>query len=146
MAGDYGREGAMRSIVVGGLLAVLAAARASHGQTFDHLEMRIGAYAMSHDGGDKPQGIWHTTGPVTIGKLWTGTFSVADCAAFSASADGSLRENATTAWRFEITPTQVIRDAVTFKLRWVRSLDTTKAMTIPTHDVELTLRPGESWL
>lgn len=135
----------MRSMS-GVLLVVLAAAGVAHGQTFDHVEILVGGYEMRVDGGDKPAGVWHSTGPVTIGKLKTGTFSVADCAAFSASSDGSLHENATAAWRFEITPTGVVRDAVTFKLRWLRFLDNAKSMTIPTHDVQLTLRPGESWL
>lgn len=84
------------------------------------------------------------TGRVAIGKAITGAFSVGDCGYFAASSDGSLRENATTAWRIELTPTRVVRDAVTFRLRWVRSLDSTKAFSIPNEDTELTLRPGES--
>src|SRR5207237_7243697 len=51
---------------------------------------------------------------------------------------------------------RVVRDAVTFRLRWVRfaalprqldqvPLDSSKAFRAPNEDVELTLRPGESW-
>ena len=119
--------------------------------------MRLGAYTLSENGGEKPVGVWWSTGPVVTGKPLTSTFSIADtCEAFSVSSDGSLRENATAAWKIEVTPIRVVRDAVTFRLRWIRfaalrqqvdqvSFDDTKAGRAAGEDVELTLRPGESW-
>ena len=44
----------------------------------------------------------------------------------------------------EITPLKVVDHAVTFRLRWVRALDTTSGFTPQSEDLELTLRPGES--
>jgi hypothetical protein len=60
------------------------------------------------------------------------------------------------AWAIDVTPIRVVDDAVTFRLRWKRvaaikqqleqlSLDGSKASGVPGDDLELTLRPGESW-
>jgi hypothetical protein len=139
------------------LLIIHIAAGAAHAQTFNDLQIRLGAYTLSKDGGDKPLGGWFSTGPVIIGKPATSTFSWGNtCEAFAVSSDGSLRDDATTAWKIELTPVRVVADAVTFRLRWVRvaalrqqldrlSLDAVKAPGTPTEDILLTLRPGESW-
>ena len=139
------------------VLIVHIVAGAAHAQTFNDLQIRLGAYTLSNDGGDKPLGGWFSTGPVAIGKPVISTFSFGStCEAFAVSSDGSLREDATTAWKIEVTPIRVVTDAVTFRLRWVRvaalrqqlnqlKLDAGKALGVPTDDVELTLRPGESW-
>ena len=139
------------------VLIVHFAAGTAHGQTFNNLQVRLGAYTLSNDGGDKPLGGWFSTGPVIIGKPTISTFSFGNtCEAFSISSDGSLREDATTAWKIELTPIRVVADAVTFRLRWVRvaalrqqldrfPLDAGKALGTPTEDIQLTLRPGESW-
>ena len=128
-----------------------------HAQTFDELQIRLGAYTSSENGGEKPLGIWRSTGPIVIGKPTHSTYSAGDtCEAFAVSSDGSLREDATTAWKIEMTPTRVVDDAVTFRLRWVRFAglrqqldqlpgDSSQALRMPNEDVELTLRPGESW-
>jgi hypothetical protein len=146
----------MRAISCCVLIVHLAAGAAS-AQTFSDLQVRLGAFTLSKDGGDKPLGGWFSTGPVVIGKTATSTFSWGDtCEAFAVSSDGSLRDDATTAWKIELTPIRVVKDAVTFRLRWVRvaalrqqldqlKLDAGKALGVPTDDVELTLRPGESW-
>jgi hypothetical protein len=139
------------------LLVVHLAAGAAQAQTFNDLQVRLGAYTVSKDGGEKPVGVWFSTGPVIIGRPATSTFSFGNtCEAFAVSSDGSLREDATTAWKIELTPIRVVTDAVTFRLRWVRvaalrqqlnqlSLDAGKALGVPTDDLQLTLRPGESW-
>jgi hypothetical protein len=139
------------------LLIVHLAAGAAQAQTFNDLQIRLGAYTLSHDGGEKPVGVWVSTGPVVIGKPATSTFSFGNsCEAFAVSSDGSLREDAATAWKIELTPIRVVADAVTFRLRWVRAaalrqqldqlpLDAAKAPGAPTDDIQLTLRPGESW-
>jgi hypothetical protein len=139
------------------VLIIHIVAGAASAQTFSDLQVRLGAFTLSKDGGDKPLGGWFSTGPVVIGKTATSTFSWGDtCEAFAVSSDGSLRDDATTAWKIELTPIRVVKDAVTFRLRWVRvaalrqqldqlKLDAGKALGVPTDDVELTLRPGESW-
>jgi hypothetical protein len=139
------------------VLIIHIVAGAASAQTFSDLQVRLGAFTLSKDGGDKPLGGWFSTGPVVIGKTATSTFSWGDtCEAFAVSSDGSLRDDATTAWKIELTPIRVVKDAVTFRLRWVRvaalrqqldqlKLDPGKAVGVPTDDVELTLRPGESW-
>jgi hypothetical protein len=47
-------------------------------------------------------------------------------------------------WAVEITPLRVVNDAVTFHLAWARTREESKASTQPRHEMELTLRPGES--
>jgi hypothetical protein len=137
------------------VLIVHIAAGVAHAQTSNDLQVRLGGYTSSTDGGEKPVGVWFSTGPVVVGKRVTSTFSVGEtCGAFSVSSDGSLRENATAAWRIDVTPTRVVRDAVTFRLRWqmaaIRqqgdrmSLEFGDAFPVP-DEIELTLRPGESW-
>ncbi len=103
------------------VLIVHIVAGAAHAQTFNNLQIRLGAYTLSNDGGEKPLGVWFSTGPVAIGKPAISTFSFGNtCEAFAVSSDGSLREDATTAWKIELTPVRVVADAVTFRLRWVR--------------------------
>ena len=76
---------------------------------------------MSRDGGEKALGLWYGTGPLVIGKPRPTTFSFASaCEAFAVSSDGSLIDDATVAWRVELTPLHVVKDAVTFRLRWIR--------------------------
>jgi hypothetical protein len=140
------------------VLIVHLVASAAHAQTFKDLQIRLGAFTSSNDGGEQPVGVWFSTGPVTIGKPAISTFSFGPtCEAFAVSSDGSLREDATTAWKIELKPVRVVADAVTFRLRWVRvaalrqqldqfSMEAGKAPGVPTEDIQLTLRPGESWL
>jgi hypothetical protein len=56
---------------------------------------------------------------------------------------------------FEVTALRVVREAITFRLRWVRfaalrqqftqvPLESSNAFRIPNEDLELTMRPGES--
>ena len=144
----------MRTLAYG-LLIVLIVAGTTQAQTLGDLQIRLGAYTVSRDGGEKPA-VWYSTGPLVIGKPRTTTFSFAGaCEAFAVSSDGSLIDDATAAWRVELTPLRVVKDAVTFRLRWVRvsaphqllnqlSLDG-RIAGAATDDLELTLRPGESW-
>ncbi len=136
------------------LMAHLAAGLAQ-AQTPNDLQIRLGAYTSNTDGGEKPVGVWFSTGPVVIGKRVTSTFSVGNaCDAFSVSSGGSLRDDAISAQKIEVTPTRVVGDAVTFHLRWQesfiqmdgdrQSLKFSDDFPAP-NDIELTLRPGESW-
>src|SRR5688572_29973526 len=91
------------------LLIVQFAAGLAHAQTPNDLQVRLGAFTSNTDGGEKPVGVWFSTGPVGIGKRVTSTFSVGEtCDAFSVSSDGSLRDYATAAWRIDVTPTRVV--------------------------------------
>jgi hypothetical protein len=145
----------MRTIRCCALIIHFTAGIAS-AQTFNDVQIELGVYRLRNHGGEKPLGVWLGTGAVVIGKSTTGTFSYGDtCDAFAVSSVKSdVVENATTAWHIEVTPIRVVRDAVTFRLRWVRlsglrqqldhvSLGSSKP--IRNEEVELTLRPGESW-
>jgi hypothetical protein len=155
MAGRACREDAMK-VITCSLLVLHLAAGVAAAQTFNDLQIRLGAYTVAPDGGDKPLGGWFSTGPVIIGKAANSTFSFGDtCEAFGISSANDLREDAITAWKIEITPVRVVGDAVTFRLRWTRfaglrqQLDRALAASGKSvkanDDVELTLRPGESW-
>jgi hypothetical protein len=119
------------------------------------LEIRLGGYTSSTNGGEKPVGVWFTTGPIAVGKRVTSTFSIGEtCEAFAVSSDGSLRGDATAAWRMDVTPTRVVGDAITFRLRWQMAVLRTGGDrgslefidgSPPASEAELTLRPGESW-
>jgi hypothetical protein len=137
------------------LLSHLAAG-AARAQTFNDLQIQLGV-SYATDNGETPGRIWRSTGPVMIGKPTVSTFSLGDnCASWSVSARvGDIREDATTAWNIETTAIRVFRNAITFRLRWVRyaalrqqfdqiPLDSSKAFRMPNEDIELTLRPGES--
>ena len=134
------------------LLLTHLAAGLAHAQTPNDLQVRLGAYTSNTDGGEKPVGVWFSTGPVVIGKRVTSTFSVGEsCEAFSVSSDGSLREHATAAWRIDVTPTRVVGDAITFRvrsqmagIRGDRPLEFSDGFPRP-DEIDLTLRPGESW-
>jgi hypothetical protein len=111
------------------------------------VQVRVLGVTVSDDGGEKSN-VSLSTGAVVIGRAAAGTFTMKDCGYFSVEtgSSGSL-ENATTGWRVEITPIRVVDRAVTFRLRWIRTLDRDKSLTPtmpPSEDVELTLRPGEA--
>jgi hypothetical protein len=139
------------------VVAAHLATGVAQGQTFNDVQIQLGVYGTSTDGGERPHGIWFSTGPVAIGKPAFSTFSYGDtCDAWSVSSRTDLRDDATLAWKIEITPIRVVGSAVTFRLRWVRMaalkqqidqvpFEGNKALSIPGNDVELTLRPGESW-
>lgn len=146
----------MRTVCACALLLHIAA-HAAVAQTFDDLQIRLGAYTLSDDGGEQAAGGWYSTGPVTIGRLAASTFSIGQtCAAFAiSSVRGEVREDATAAWTIEVTPIRVVKEAVTFHLRWTRAVALRQqlergladgaAARNPGEDIQLTLRPGESW-
>lgn len=137
------------------LLIVHIIAGVAHAQTFGYLQLRLGTYTVSENGGEKPLNMWRSTGPVVIGRATLSTFSFGDtCEEWAVSSVRSgVRDDATTAWHVDVTPIRVVKDAVTFRLRWVRIVAlrqqpgqaSLEAFQAPIHDVELTLRPGESW-
>ena len=141
----------MRPVRYSVLLLFLFAGTA-HAQTSGDLQIRIGAYSISTDGGEKPVGVWYSTGPVVIGKSSRPTFSVGEsCDAFAVSAAEEFATNATAAWKIEVTPIRVVRDAITFRLQTRMAgitggqLGFSDVLPAPQSSIELTLRPGESW-
>jgi hypothetical protein len=147
----------VRAVPLFVIVAVHIANGVAQAQTFKDVQVQLGAYSVTNDGGERPVGVWYSTGPVVIGKPAISTFSYGNtCEAFAVSADGSLRDDATTAWKLELTPTRVVDDAVTFRLRWVRvaaarqqldrfAFDGGKDLSVPVTDIQLTLRPGETF-
>ena len=135
------------------VLSSLLCAGIAQAQTFGDLQIRLDAYTSSTNGGEKPLGVGYRTGPIVLGKSRIATFSVGEsCEAFAVSGSaGELATNATAAWRIEVTPIRVVKDAVTFRLRWEMAeggLTFRSQEVEPTprrQDLELTLRPGESW-
>ena len=137
-------------------LIIHLAAGAAYSQTFTDLQIKLGV-SYATDNGETPGNIWRSSGSVIVGKPVATTFSRGEnCAAWSvSSAVGDVREDATTAWNIETTAIRVVRDAITFRLRWVRyaalrqqfdqiPLESGKAFRMPNEDIELTMRPGES--
>ncbi len=106
--------------------------------------MSLRGYGVNNDGGERPT-VGSSTGPIAIGKTTTSQFSFKDCGYFLVSGPGrGFIEEATTAWKVEVTPTRLVGDAVSFRLHWVRALDGGKTVGGVSEDIELTLRPGES--
>src|SRR5262245_22571277 len=112
------------------VLFVHLAAGAALAQTYDDVQIRLGPYEQRENGGDTPLNVWRSTGAVVIGSETHSTFSLADsCEAFSvSSAKSDIRGDATAAWQIDVTPIRVVKDAVTFRMRWSRLEGVRQAM------------------
>jgi hypothetical protein len=129
------------------LLALLFFVRAAPAQTASDINLVVAGFTLGPDGGEKLAGISRSTGPVSVGKEFSGVWSMRDCAGFSldVAPEARFADKATVGWRVSVTPIRIVDKAVTFRLRWVRALDTGKSYSSPkSEDVEVTLRPGES--
>jgi hypothetical protein len=126
-------------------------------QMFNDLQIRLVPFTLKSDGGEKPLDVSFSTGPITLGKPVNSTFSWTgkSCDGWMVSTAQDAADEASVAWRFEITPTRVVGDVVVFRLRWARfgsvkrqtemfSFEANNNARMGTDDVELTLRPGES--
>jgi hypothetical protein len=145
----------MRTLVAW-LLIFVATIATAQAQTPDDLQIRIGMYSLNPDGGEKPGGMWFVA-KATLGKPSYSYWSFGEtCEAWMVSAKPHAREDASSAWRIETTALRVERGAVTLRLRWLRlagirqqleqlSFDDAKSARVPGDDIELTLRPGESY-
>lgn len=145
----------MRTLNLALLIFMVSVAGASAQQPSD-LQVRLGLYWVSTDGGETFAGMSYVN-RVAIGKPETSTFSAGvKCDAWALSAKTGLMDGAITAWRIETTPLRVEGDAVSFRLRWRHvaslqqqmaqlSFDNAGSQGVTGDDVELTLRPGESW-
>lgn len=140
------------------LVAVAFCLSANHAgaQEPSDLQIQLRVNWVSTDGGEQFAGM-SAHNHVAIGKAETYTFSMANrCDAWALSSKTGLMDDAITAWRIETTPLRVLGNAVTFRLRWIHvpnlqqqlsqlSFDNANASRLPGDDIELTLRPGESW-
>ena len=129
--------------VVAALAFVIAAGGASAGaQTAEEMRISISAYLTRPTGGEERAGVSF----VAEKEAGGGRFSVRKCGALTLEAgmEGAFQDGATTGWRVELTPIRVADGAVTFRLRWLRALDTSRQVQPKSQDVELTMRPGES--
>jgi hypothetical protein len=107
------------------------------------LQIYVRGYTISDDGGEH-SGVALSSGAVVVGTPTLGAFSFGDCGYFTVTGrTQEFREQPTAAWRLEITPIRISGRAVTFRLRWVRAIDSSKSMSPAGEDVEVTLRSGE---
>jgi hypothetical protein len=136
-------------IILGALSLLLLASGIANAQAADEPRIIVGGFQLTTNGAEKSAGVGRGVipGPSAIGKPSSFVFSMFRCGDLSVTAPPeSFKDNAHAGWRIEITPTRVAADhAVTFRLRWVRALDTGKGFTPANEeDIELTLKPGES--
>ena len=64
----------MKNIPCYVLILCFANAVVADAQSLKELQIRLGAYIQSDDGGEKPAGVWRSTGPLVIGKAIPSTF------------------------------------------------------------------------
>ena len=89
------------------------------------MQISVAGFAAHRKRRRKARGRRRAAPAVTIGNPTVGVFSMFGCGGFSVTVPpNSFEENATAGWRVEITPLKVVNHAVTFRLRWVRALDT----------------------
>ena len=119
-------------------------------QNREDVQIVVTGFKLMTNGAEQSADMSLSTGRLKIGVPTSGLFATHDCAYFTVKAapfsvypgpDPDLK-GATAGWRLEITPTRVVDHVVTFRLRWVRVLDSGEAVT--SEDIELTLKPGES--
>ena len=137
----------MRSIALCALIALLAIPGTARAQTPGDLQIRFGGYELNEDGGEEVAGISLGTGSLGVSKSTSGTYSFHDCGYFTLSGgrDAEVEDNSHAAWKVQATVVRIAGDAVTFRLQWSRVVDNGKPSTARHEDIELTLRPGESW-
>jgi hypothetical protein len=78
-----------------------------------------------------------------------------ECQRFGiSSVKSDIDDTMTMVWHIDVTPVRVAGNSVTFKLRWTRlssirqqidQANRARPQQAPKDDIELTLRPGESW-
>ena len=134
-----------RKMLVACLSAQLIGAAAAGAQTASELGVHVSVYKLKTDGADVHAGgsfiaMWSQNRESSGAR-----FSTRGCGFFSieAGAEGPFEKDATTGWRVEIGSIQVANGTVTFRVRWLRELDT-KGFRPKSEALELTMRPGES--
>jgi hypothetical protein len=136
----------MKLAAIGVVAAQVFGVAVVSAQTAEDLSIAVSAHMMRSNGPEDPPGMFLTTGPLSRDTAGRGRFTVGRCGAMTLTgrADGPFEEGATSGWRVEIIPVRVSDGAATFRLKWIRALDTSSEMRPKSEDVELTMRPGES--
>jgi hypothetical protein len=136
----------MKGIVVGLLMVLSIGVAGVSAQTAEDIEVSVSAHLTRANGGEDPPGMFLSSGPLSRNVTGRGRFSVRRCGALTLEAgiEGPFQEGSTSGWRVEIIPVRVSDGAATFRLKWIRALDTSKEMHPSSEDIELTMRPGES--
>jgi len=130
--------------IVGSAILTLVFAAAARAQTdgVERLAINVDASTMTSPGGEEPR-VGGGADPGEPGTTVRHGFSLRpDRCTWAASR--VVEPDADLGWAVEITPVRVVNDAVTFRLSWARTRDDGKTSTQPKHDVEMTLRAGES--
>ena len=136
----------MKKAMLGLLIAPLIGIATASAQTASELAVHVSVYKLKTDGADvHAGGSFIATWSPNQERRPGARFSTRGCGLFSieAGAAGPFQKEATTGWRVEIGSMQLANGAVTFRVRWLRELDT-KGFRPKTDELELTMRPGES--
>ena len=118
-------------LILGVLSLLLLAPGIANAQAADDMRIVVSGFQLTTNGAEKAAGRARVgTGPSSIGKPRVRrVLNVRLRGLLRHRAAGDFEENAHAGWRVEITPTKVADHAVTFRLRWVRALDTGKGFT-----------------
>ena len=132
-------------ILIGSVVITFVFAAAARAQTaaVQELSIHVQAAAIASPGGEEPR-VYGGANPNEAGKTVRHGFSLAAQPCDYWRASRVVTPDAHFGWAVEITPVRVVEDAVTFRLTWARTREDGKHSTQPTHDMELTLRPGEA--
>ena len=135
----------MKTVIAAVAFVIAGGVASASAQTAEDMRISISAYLIKPTGAEEPAGVSFVAEPLTK-KAGGGRFSVRKCGALTLEAgmEGAFQDGSTTGWRVELTPIRVADGAVTFRLRWLRALDTAGQMQPKSEDIELTMRPGES--
>ena len=131
-----------KTIALAMLLCLLTLPRYAAAQTFDQLRIDVEGSTIGPDGGERPN-VFMSSGPIVIGQTTSAGFAkLPDKCGFWRWADAAAGGGKRLERRCH--PRKVDGDAVTFRVRWVRSREEGKDSSSPAGDLEWTLRPGES--
>jgi hypothetical protein len=136
----------MKRMVIGCMIGQLLGAAGVNAQTAEDMEVSVSAHMTRTNGAEDPPGMFLSTGALSRNTNGRGRFSVQRCGAMTLAGglEGPFEEGSTSGWRVEIIPVRVSGGAATFRLKWIRALDTSKEMHPRSEDIELTMRPGDS--
>jgi len=131
----------MRSKAVGLFVCcALGGATSAWAQKFDQLQIQAEGNIVRTDGGEQTS-VFSSSGPLQIGKPTTSAINRLS-GGCGLAVGPRLQPDAVKGWSLEFTPSSVQGSAVTFHLRWTRVDGGKQAAPA---DVDLTLRPGESF-
>ena len=131
-------------ITAGVMMLVFPSVARAQADGVERLTITVEGATISSPGGEEVS-VFGRADASAPGKTTRYGFSVrSDTCNWRVAGGGAVEPDADPGWAVEITPVRVADDAVTFRLTWARTREAGKASTQPRHDLELTLRPGES--